>query len=178
MLQYKVGSSTPWGPAQAAKLIAGGIIRFDTASHGGYWLSDEKVAELPPTLRELQTFAGPNWYEEDCDWAIVVAGYPSLFPAVDVDAALSTLSSHRKLPCAMFPVAYGIAVEWKRENGAKYRIGSMCSAGHGWRAYGYRVADGREVLVQFPKGAYPPALFDLDAQVAAGARIVEPKVAK
>jgi hypothetical protein len=34
---------------------------------------------MPFGLGSVPTFAGPGWYEEDCDWAIVCLAYPALF---------------------------------------------------------------------------------------------------
>ena len=82
---------TPWGPAQTSEEIAPGIVRHDTASHGGFYLSPERVAEIPKPLRDFTPFAGSNWYEEDCDWAIVALAFPQLFPAEYAPMALATL---------------------------------------------------------------------------------------
>jgi len=59
---------TPWGNPQTVVEIADGIVWYTTAGHGGCWLSDERLAQLSPALRAWQSFTGPNWYEEDCDW--------------------------------------------------------------------------------------------------------------
>lgn len=82
---------TPWGKPDSMEKIAPGIVRFHTPSHGGYWLSPERVAEMPKPLREFKPFAGPNWYEEDADWSIVALAFPHLFPADAFCAALETL---------------------------------------------------------------------------------------
>lgn len=81
---------TPWGPSQTSEEIAPGIVRHNTASHGGYYLSPERVAEMPMALRSFKPFAGSNWYEEDCDWAVVALAFPQFFPLVKREA-LATL---------------------------------------------------------------------------------------
>ena len=82
---------TPWGHPDRSKEIAPGIVRYDTPSHGGYYVSPERVMTMPKPLREFEPFAAPNWYEEDCDWAIVALAFPQFFPADAIPAALKTL---------------------------------------------------------------------------------------
>ena len=89
-----VAAETPWGPAQTSKEIASGIVRHDTASHGGYYVSPERVAEMPKPLRDFKPWAGSNWYEEDCDWCIVALAFPQFFPADSIPAALATLKNY------------------------------------------------------------------------------------
>ncbi len=86
---------TPWGPAQQSKEIAPGIVRHDTASHGGYYVSPARVALMPKPLREFKPFAGANWYEEDCDWCIVALAFPQYFPDDAIPLALKTLERYR-----------------------------------------------------------------------------------
>ena len=86
---------TPWGAAQHVREVAPGITRYDTASHGGYHLSSERVAEMPEPLRKFQPWAGPNWYEEDCDWAVVALAFPQFFPADAIPAALATIKNYQ-----------------------------------------------------------------------------------
>jgi hypothetical protein len=64
-----IRANTPWGPTQHADLLTadGGIIVYETSSHGGIGLSSKYDAKLPATV---PAFAGRPWFEEDCDWAI------------------------------------------------------------------------------------------------------------
>jgi len=71
--------TTPWGAAQHTKQVAPGITRIDTASHGGYHLSAERIQAMPEQLRRFKPYAGEGWYEEDCDWAIVALAFPQHF---------------------------------------------------------------------------------------------------
>ena len=98
---------TPWGSSQTSEEIASGIIRHDTASHGGYYVSPERVAEMPKPLRDFKPFAGPNWYEEDCDWCIVVLAFPKRFPSDYPPEALKTLKRYQ-------PDVFERFAEWKR----------------------------------------------------------------
>ena len=70
---------TPCASAQTTKESVPGIILYTTADHGGFWLSPERVAEMPKPLREFVPWAGPNFYEEDCDWAFVALSFPLHF---------------------------------------------------------------------------------------------------
>lgn len=65
--------STPWGYPDGSTIIASGIVRFDTASHGGIWLRMDRNAQVPEKYRQASFGKqGLNgWYEEDCDWCIV-----------------------------------------------------------------------------------------------------------
>lgn len=76
----KRGSHTPWGPAQHSEYIAEGIIRVDTASHGGLHLSPQRHEELQAMFRSFPTWAGGRWYEEDCDACAVIVAFPDVFP--------------------------------------------------------------------------------------------------
>ncbi|HEX4609801.1 MAG TPA: hypothetical protein VH092_16500, partial [Urbifossiella sp.] len=49
---------TPWGASQSSREIAPGIIRYDTASHGGYYVSPERMLTMPKPLRDFKPWAG------------------------------------------------------------------------------------------------------------------------
>ena len=85
---------TPWGQPQTIKGITAGLFWVDTASHGGLFVSDELLAQMPPCLREFKPFTGmQNWFEEDCDWMVPVLGLPHLFTPEQVNAALDAFAS-------------------------------------------------------------------------------------
>ena len=91
-----VSSETPWGQAQKAEGIAPGITKYTTASHGGYFLSKKANAKVPPELQwstlKMQGLKG--WYEEDCDWAIVVYTFQQHFQPELYQQALKSLTQH------------------------------------------------------------------------------------
>jgi len=60
------GARTPWGPAQHGERVADGIVFVPTDGHGGYKLSPERNAAIPPAYRKSS-----GWYEEDCERHIV-----------------------------------------------------------------------------------------------------------
>ena len=91
-----VSSETPWGKAQSAEEVGPGIIRYTTASHGGYFLNATANGKVSPILKK-STFCGQGlkgWYEEDCDWAIVVYTFPQFFDEKHLEAAIATLKDH------------------------------------------------------------------------------------
>lgn len=85
---------SPWGAPDNVEVIAPGVTRIDTPSHGGYHLSSDRLAALPKALRSLPTFAGTGWYEEDCDWIIPVLAFPDLFQPRSCYCAVETAKSH------------------------------------------------------------------------------------
>ena len=80
--------NTPWGPAQQEENIGMGIISVSTAGHGGYFVPKEIRALMPRAA--LTTFAGPGWYEEDSDWALVALSFPHLFTEEHREMAIRT----------------------------------------------------------------------------------------
>jgi len=80
--------NTPWGHAQHTQNIGMGIIRVDTAGHGGYYVPPETLKLMPRAA--LKTFAGRGWYEEDSDWALVCLSFPHLFSAEAHEQAVRT----------------------------------------------------------------------------------------
>lgn len=86
-----MATSTPWGAAQSSTRYARGIMAYTTASHGGFHLTADRLAQMPPQYRKVSSAYCPmDWFEEDCEWALVALSFPSLFPAADVEAARLT----------------------------------------------------------------------------------------
>ena len=63
----RVSTSTPWGKADYAASYCRGITFYSTPSHGGVKVSAGLNKRIPESLR-----VDSGWYEEDCDWAIVI----------------------------------------------------------------------------------------------------------
>jgi hypothetical protein len=82
-----MATNTPWGPAQQKVAYGRGINFYSTAGHGGYKVSTKLNASMPDHLR-----IPDGWYEEDCDWARVVAAFPDRFSVNVQDAAKKTLA--------------------------------------------------------------------------------------
>lgn len=74
----RVKDATPWGNADHVCEVAEGVYRVDTPSHGGYWLSAARWSEFKTAFPKFQSFTGPQWLEEDCDWCAVFVMWPEL----------------------------------------------------------------------------------------------------
>jgi hypothetical protein len=70
----KIGSRTPWGKADHVKEVAPGIWQVSTPGHGGYKLDRVHNATVDAAWRRPG-----GWYEEDCEWAIVVLTFEQTF---------------------------------------------------------------------------------------------------
>lgn len=88
-----INSRTPWGTADEVTQIVDGIYWVETPGHGGFYLSEEMNSQVPNSLKQ-QTFrelGTTGWYEEDCDWAIVVSVFPEHFDATKIAVAKDIL---------------------------------------------------------------------------------------
>lgn len=72
-------TASPWGAVQDRQQIAPGIVRVDTASHGGYLLDLARMLEFRALFPTFKPWAGAGAFEEDCDWAAVVMAFPQYF---------------------------------------------------------------------------------------------------
>jgi len=84
----KVPRNTPWGMADYSRKVADGIWCLSTPSHGGYWVSRERLLQMPPKFRSC-AYCPKNgqWFEEDCSWCGVVLSFPEYFGEEEVQAA-------------------------------------------------------------------------------------------
>ena len=90
------GTYTPWGRAQCSEKYATGIVSYSTTGHGGFHLSDGMLAKMPENIRNWwsgQSHYGQseNWFEEDCEWAVVALAFPMCFTAFEVECATKTI---------------------------------------------------------------------------------------
>lgn len=76
------GSRSPWGTVDNVDLVAPGITFASTPGHGGLKLSKERNRAIPAPLRNSD-----GWYEEDCDFQIVVMSFPDAFPQLNPEEA-------------------------------------------------------------------------------------------
>ena len=72
-----VGRPSPWGAIDSVTELAPGAWFVTTPSHGGIKL-DLKRFPMPKEF-QLHHMNELGWYEEDCEAALVVIVYPSLF---------------------------------------------------------------------------------------------------
>lgn len=96
-------TSSPWGAIEHVTQLAEGIWIVETSSHGGIFLSDQRMAEMPVERRK--TFAGGNWFEEDCDWALVAITFTDAFKDEQVEQARAIIR------------------QWRPEIAARMRVG-------------------------------------------------------
>lgn len=88
-------TSTPWGPSQSQTEYAPGIVFYSTAEHGGFHLSPARLKALPRRLHKRNRAYCPlDWFEEDCEAALVIAGFPAVFSAAQVQAAERTIAQY------------------------------------------------------------------------------------
>ena len=79
---------TPWGMSDGSRRIAKGVVLYETPSHGGAHLSEERQAEMPEALR-----TDDGWYEEDIDYNRVILGFPQYFSEKERAAAKESLKN-------------------------------------------------------------------------------------
>lgn len=92
-------SYSPWGHIQEATQERPGLWFVSTASHGGFIISAERRAAMAPAMREFQTFAGGNAYEEDGDYAIVMLAFPAEFTAAQLLGARLSVERSATYAC-------------------------------------------------------------------------------
>ena len=84
---------TPWGTVQYRELVADGIVRVHTAGHGGLVLSDARLRAMP-TQFKLNAYGTGRYFEEDCEWALVVLAFPDEFTQQQRDDAQETANRY------------------------------------------------------------------------------------
>ena len=116
--------NTPWGPAQQEDHIGMGIISVSTAGHGGYFVPADLRRLMPSAA--LKTFAGPGWYEEDCDWCLVALSFPHLFSEEAHAAAVRTAEAWGSVEvCKAFNIKRPAENELDRLNGRRQERGAQ-----------------------------------------------------
>jgi len=83
-------TSTDWGTSQNAVIYARGIIKYETAGHGGFKVSKTVNEKILEPYRNTDD-DGIGWYEEDTEWAKVAASFPYLFTDRELRNAERTL---------------------------------------------------------------------------------------
>lgn len=63
---------TPWGRADHVKQVIPGMWWVSTPSHGGFYLSLERMLRMPDWAIATPRWADGPWFEEDCEWCIPV----------------------------------------------------------------------------------------------------------
>lgn len=78
---------SPWGRCQSHTVLAPGIVKVTTASHGGIHLDEWRERQMPPAL--AGKFDG--WYEEDVCACLPIVAFSNEFPAEVAATALNDL---------------------------------------------------------------------------------------
>lgn len=176
---FSCPSDTPWGWAQEKKVYAEGVVFVSTSSHGGFWVSRERLLEMPACLR-YGTFAGECWFEEDEDWALVGLAFPALFDEYHKFQALCTLRSWHKDRFEKFKESKeGKAIidecdEYLRVNGKRFQSGSSGTGSQPGRVWNSGLSlDGETRITweedsprDFRTGTYLQAPYTLEAAQA------------
>ncbi len=85
---------TPWGESQGSNVAAPGIVFYHTAGHGGFHLSPSRMRQFRQTFPSFEPFAGGPWFEEDCDYCIVVLAFgDSVFNDEQIRGAVRAVQS-------------------------------------------------------------------------------------
>lgn len=100
----KRGDPSPWGVVEFSDSKADGLAFVSTSSHGGFVVSAERSRLMPEALRKVRTFvergaldrtvgrlpwaSGTRFYEEDCDYSLVVLAFPELFDRAVIRGAI------------------------------------------------------------------------------------------
>lgn len=82
---------TPWGAPHSMRVVTEGIVRYTTGSHGGYWLSSDRIESMPDGLRPKELEDQGAWFEEDQDWSLVALAFPMYFDAEAIQSARRTV---------------------------------------------------------------------------------------
>ena len=79
---------TPWGRADWQTTYSPEVTFLSTPSHGGFKVTGAARDRIPDAERNsawLAPFSDDiDWYEEDCDWVIVLRNLPELFTATEL----------------------------------------------------------------------------------------------
>lgn len=157
MPPYLTIASSPWGPVQVETITTEGVIFVSTASHGGFWVSDERLLEMPSAIREFPNHAGKNWFEEDCDAVLVYLAFPHLFDDRAAYHAIDAAKTHAKNFGKHYATLWEKlqktdhyrenleprATAWFEEHKHLYEQGSMGSCKEGWEV-SFRRLDGED----------------------------------
>lgn len=80
---FSAPTYSPWGQPDRCVKLADGIWDISTPSHGGFYVSPERLATMPENWLNL-SFNGQGrkgWFEEDVDWSMVALAFPDEWKA-------------------------------------------------------------------------------------------------
>lgn len=99
----------PWGAPQSVKTFAPGIQYVETAGHGGFIISNERLAEMNPILCNCCFLKSHPWaFEEDCAWCAVVLQWPEHFSNAQIASAQDTYNHYYRAKHGAYPTIMGV----------------------------------------------------------------------
>lgn len=135
---------------------------------------------MPEALRDYATYAGPGWYEEDCDWALVVASFPELFDDYHKYAAWDMMRSYHVAVLAEFAESDAGRLfcqnceTYGRTMGDRFRLSSMSTGAtcpDGWSVRAVSLDGKRRIAwtqTEHPQLAAPFTLEQVQAVAVCG----------
>jgi hypothetical protein len=103
-------TQSPWGQVQSSTAIGTtGIYKVETSEHGGLFVPNDLLETMPAALR-TNVYGRGNWFEEDCEWALVALAFPAQFTAKQLGFARLTIEPYAKGGC------YETAAKWLAAN--------------------------------------------------------------
>jgi len=85
-------TASPWGEPDRCEEVAPGIWWVSTPGHGGYLISRQRLIAMPDDLKINRYGHGDQCaFEEDLEWSLVVAAWPSEFTGKDQNNARACL---------------------------------------------------------------------------------------
>lgn len=174
---------TPWGPSTTRTIFHVGIIFYTTEGHGGFWLSPERIAALPPELMSLGTWAGQPWYEEDCDANLVIVAHPTAFTDVEVYNAYEFLMSPNRpgyldgvdlwlqspATAAVRVIALAVAEKYK----SHYRFAGAITHGDGWSIRAVTLDKKNAIIIRAKEYPQLEPFFTLEDVAKAGGEVLK-----
>lgn len=86
---------SPWDAVHHAERLAPGLYSVSTASHGGLWLSPERMKVFRELFPTFEGYAGLPWLEEDCDICMGVIAFYHDFSAASLDCAVNQILTYQ-----------------------------------------------------------------------------------
>ncbi len=139
-----------------------------------------------PTLLRENTWAGDGWFEEDCDYGLVVLAFPQFFTGYERFCAVSCWQFHAK-GRAFAETTAGAALweefyKFKRENGDYFEQGCSSTGGNGWHHSARSISGSVRVDWQETGETYrdiplpsPFTMEDINRRAIAGTVRITPK---
>jgi hypothetical protein len=91
--QHKKAHS-PWGKVDGHSPFGDlGLYHHSTPGHGGIYVPDEMLSRMPKPYRDANHYGGGNWFEEDCEWALVALSFPSGLSEKQIESATRTVKN-------------------------------------------------------------------------------------